>query len=129
MRIDPNSSVPVFRQIVQEIQSAIASGVFREGESIPSARELSMRLGVNPNTIQKAFDELDSMGVIETRRGIGKFVRRGAVKDSAKRSRQEVLDVFRTGVQLAKSAGMTKNEVENLFKRAAKGLNDKVSTN
>lgn len=122
MRVNPNSTVPVFKQVVQEIQSSIAAGVYREGESIPSARELAMRLKVNPNTIQKAFDELDSLGVIETRRGIGKFVRKGALRSSTKRSREEILRVFENAIQIASSAGMTRREVDELFRRAAKTM-------
>lgn len=122
MRINPNSNVPIFRQIAEEIQSAIARGIFREGEAIPSARELSLELHVNPNTIQKAFDELSQLGVIETRRGIGKFVCPGAAKDSTKRTRNEILTCFQEGVDKANTAGLTREELDTLYKRAAKGI-------
>jgi len=122
MRVNPNSTVPVFKQVVQEIQSSIAAGLYREGESIPSARELALKLKVNPNTIQKAFDELSSMGVIETRRGIGKFVRKGALRSSAKRSREEVSRVLQNAVQIASSAGISRRDVDELYRSAAKAL-------
>ncbi len=124
MRVNPNSAVPVFKQVAQEIQSLIAAGVYREGESIPSARELALKLKVNPNTIQKAFDELSTMGVIETRRGIGKFVRKGALRSSAKRSRDEISRVFENAIQIARSAGMSRDDVDELYRRAAKPLKD-----
>ena len=122
MQIDPKSTVPVFKQVVQEIQSAIAAGIYREGEAIPSARELAMRLRVNPNTIQKAFDELSHLGVIETRRGLGKFVQQGALKNSAKRSKQEVLEVFQSGVRMALAAGFTREQIDKFYQQAAKNL-------
>jgi GntR family transcriptional regulator len=122
MQINPNSTVPVFKQIAQELQSAIAAGIYREGEAIPSARELAMRFTVNPNTVQKAFDELSTLGVIETHRGLGKFVRRGALKNSSKRSRQEVLDVLQDGIRIAAAAGLSRNDVDKLYEKAAKIL-------
>lgn len=125
MKIDPNSTVPVFKQIVAEMQSAIAAGIFREGEAIPSARVLSLRLNVNPNTIQRAFEELDQLGVIETRRGIGKFVTRGALKNAAKKSRQEVQRVFKEGIRIACAAGLSVDEIDAIFQSAKKTISIK----
>ncbi len=122
MQIDPKSTVPVFKQVAQEIQSAIAAGIYREGEAIPSARELAMRLRVNPNTIQKAFDELSHLGVIETRRGLGKFVQQGALKNSAKRSKQEIVEVFQSGLRIATAAGFTRDEIDKLYRLAVKNV-------
>ncbi|MFK7767836.1 MAG: GntR family transcriptional regulator [Mariniblastus sp.] len=122
MKINTNSTVPVFRQIVQEIQSLVAAGIYREEESIPSARELSIELNVNPNTVQKAFDELSLLGVIETRRGLGKFVCKGANKHSAKRSKQELFELFQEGIQMAIAAGMSRADVDQIYSRAAKSL-------
>ena len=72
MRIDAKSSVPVFRQIVEGMQSAIAAGVYRPGETIPSTRDLALQLTVNPNTVQRAYSTLVELGVLESRRGKGK---------------------------------------------------------
>ncbi len=127
MKIDPNSTVPVFKQIVAEMQSAIAAGIFREGEAIPSARVLSLRLNVNPNTIQRAFEELDHLGVIETRRGIGKFVTRGALKNAAKKTKQEILRVFKEGIRKANAAGMPRAEVDSIYQAAIKSITVKTS--
>jgi GntR family transcriptional regulator len=120
MQVNPNSATPIFKQIVAEMQSAIAAGIYREGEAIPSARVLSLKLKVNPNTIQKAFDELDALGVVETRRGIGKFVTRGAGKHATKQSRQQVLGVFVEGIRKADAAGLGRRDIDSIFQEAKK---------
>ena len=129
MQINSNSTVPVFRQISQEIQSAIAAGIYREGEAIPSARALAMRLKVNPNTVQKAFDELSAMGVIETRRGLGKFVSRGALRNSSKLARQKVLEALQSGIRVATAAGLSREEVDKLYEKAVKTLDREAAAN
>tara|TARA_R110002072_G_scaffold303103_1_gene493675 strand:+ start:44001 stop:44444 length:444 start_codon:yes stop_codon:yes gene_type:complete len=72
--IQPADDVPIYRQIVRQIQEALASGRLRSGEQLPSQRELAQQVAVSPLTVKKAYDELDREGVIETRRGQGTFV-------------------------------------------------------
>ena len=115
MKIDSNSNVPIYQQVVAEIQAAIASGVYRPGEAIPSARDLSLTLNVNPNTIQRAFDELDSLGVIETRRGLGKFVCSRGPRQAAKQSLKAVRQALIVAIQKAIDAGISHDEVEKIF--------------
>lgn len=88
MQIDPKDPTPIYRQIVAEIQSAIAAGVYRPGECLPSLRVLAVKIGVNPNTVQRAYDELEREGTLESRRGVGVFVtdrRTSAARDSGER--------------------------------------------
>lgn len=72
--IDPSSGTPIYRQIVDQVRQAVASGVLRPGDKLPSVRELAVELAVNPNTIAKAYQELEREGAIETPRGKGSFV-------------------------------------------------------
>lgn len=69
--IDPTSGVPIYLQIVQQIRSAAATGMLHEGEALPSVRELAVELAVNPNTVSKAYRELQREGVISVARGSG----------------------------------------------------------
>ncbi len=71
VHIDPTSGVPIYLQIVQQIRSAAATGVLQEGEVLPSVRELAVELAVNPNTVAKAYRELQREGVISVARGTG----------------------------------------------------------
>jgi GntR family transcriptional regulator len=74
LHIDPSSGTPIYRQIVGQVTQAVASGVLRPGEKLPSVREMAVELAVNPNTIAKAYQELERDGVIETPRGKGSFI-------------------------------------------------------
>ena len=66
--------VPIYRQILNQIKYLVASGLLRPGEELPPIRTLALQLKVTPNTIVKAYDELESSGVIHGRRGAGTFV-------------------------------------------------------
>jgi len=74
LHIDPSSGTPIYRQIGDQIRQAVASGVLRAGDKLPSVRDLAVELAVNPNTIAKAYQELEREGVIETPRGKGSFI-------------------------------------------------------
>lgn len=74
LRIDPRSSTPIYEQIEFGIKELILKGALKEGEKLPSVRELSSILTINPNTISKAYGELEREGVIETLRGKGTFI-------------------------------------------------------
>lgn len=76
--VDKFSRKPIYEQIVDELEKQIVSGAIRELEQLPSIRELSMTLSINPNTIQKAFAELDLRGIIFSNQGRGCFVAEGA---------------------------------------------------
>ena len=71
------SGVPVYRQLVEQVRTAVASGTLQPGDTLPSIRPLAEELRVNRNTIAKAYAELESLGVIETAAGKGCFVRAG----------------------------------------------------
>ena len=71
MEIDLASSVPIFRQIVDGICAAVAAGVYKPGELIPSVRQQAITLLVNPNTVQRAYEQLERDGLLLTRRGSG----------------------------------------------------------
>lgn len=118
MIIDPKSNVPVYRQIVEQVCRAIDAGVYRPGESLPSQRALAAEIRVNPNTVQRAFDELLRDGVIESRRGLGVFVvdrrrvpPRGAVE-------REVATAIKRGIEVGLEAGLTPTRIRELFDAA-----------
>lgn len=73
-QIDPSSGTPIYRQLADQVRQAVASGVLRAGDRLPSVRDLAAELAVNPNTIAKAYQELEREGVIETPRGKGSFI-------------------------------------------------------
>ena len=115
MRFDPGSTVPIFAQIVNEIQSAIVAGVFAEGERIPSARDMAQQLKVNPNTVQKAYAELVELGVIESKRGIGKFVCKRGSRSALRQSEDSIADLIRQAVELGRSAKLSDKRLREIF--------------
>jgi len=119
--IDPKSNVPIFRQIVEQIRDAIDAGVYRPGESLPSLRALALEIRVNPNTVQRAYEELDREGVVESRRGLGVFVRdRGAASVRNAAEKRAAASLSET-IANALSAGVTPTRVRELFESALQG--------
>lgn len=74
LRIDPRSSTPIYEQIELGVKELILKGALKTGEKLPSVREMSSILTINPNTISKAYGELERDGIIETLRGKGTFI-------------------------------------------------------
>jgi Predicted transcriptional regulators len=72
--VDPASGIPIYVQLIGQIKNCIAGGILVPGDRLPSVRELAAQLTVNPNTIQKTYQELEQNGIIETQRGRGTFV-------------------------------------------------------
>ncbi|MFQ5500790.1 MAG: GntR family transcriptional regulator [Phycisphaerae bacterium] len=85
--IDPRSGVPFYRQIIDRILMGIAGGLFKPGDQLPTVRQLAIDLRVNPNTVSRAYRELEIRDVVRTQRGTGTFVSTepGAAQDQAKR--------------------------------------------
>jgi GntR family transcriptional regulator len=71
---DPTSRVPIYRQLMDQVRQAVARGRLRSGTRLPSVRQLSRELVVNPNTVARAYTELEREGVLNTRQGLGVFV-------------------------------------------------------
>ena len=118
MKIDPSSHVPIYLQIVGEIRAAIDAGVFRPGEMLPSLRVLAADLRVNPNTVQRAYDELEREGVVQSRRGVGLFVADRDMRSARGEAEKAVLTAFRQGVQLGQEAGLPPERLRAVFDQA-----------
>jgi GntR family transcriptional regulator len=87
IRIDEKSMLPIYEQIVHRIKELISRGVLHEGEKMPSVRELSGQLLINPNTVAKAYQELERQGVIVSVRGKGVFVAKPASSPGMEKER------------------------------------------
>ena len=74
IRVNPASSTPLYSQVVEQIKHAVASGRLRSGDQLPSVREMAIDLRINPNTVAKAYRELERDGVVQARQGSGVFV-------------------------------------------------------
>ncbi|MCX5438204.1 GntR family transcriptional regulator [Streptomyces sp. NBC_00569] len=111
-RIDRRSGVATYLQIVQQTQQALRLGLLEPGDKLPTAREVVEATAINPNTVLKAYRELEREGLVEARRGLGTFVRRtlgAAPADSPLRA--ELADWARR----ARSAGLDREDAAALF--------------
>jgi len=88
-RLDLQSGVPVYRQIIDHVLAGMASGALQPGHQLPTVRQLAVDLAINPNTVVRAYRELEIRGVLDTHQGTGTFVSTQRVKrDEAERQRQ-----------------------------------------
>jgi GntR family transcriptional regulator len=88
-RLDLRSGVPVYRQIIDQVRAGIASGTLSVGDQLPTVRQLAVDLAINPNTVLRAYRELELGGLLETQQGTGTFITQKKIKrDDAERARQ-----------------------------------------
>ena len=118
MKVDPRSHVPIYLQIVAEVRAAIDAGVFRPGELLPSLRNLAADLRVNPNTVQRAYDELERAGTVVSRRGVGLFVADRDQRSARGQAEKAVLAHFREGVAAGQQAGLPPERLRAVFEQA-----------
>ena len=118
MSINPNSHVPIYLQIADHIRRALAAGVYRTGEPIPSLRQLALQLVVNPNTVQRAFEELEREGLIHARKGLGMFVTEQGAQAARTRSEDAVYSAFSQGIRAGRAARMPSTRIRDTFERA-----------
>lgn len=126
--IDVMSRIPVYEQIIKQVEDYVLKDILKPGTQIPSVRNLSVSLSVNPNTIQKAFSELDRRGLIYSSPGKGTFISADAkeILSSAKRERIGELEQLMYELALA---GISREQmvecVENVFNNKEEISNDK----
>jgi GntR family transcriptional regulator len=112
--LDLHSGVPVYRQIIDQVRSGIASGSLTAGDQLPTVRQLAVDLAINPNTVMRAYRELELGGLLETHQGTGTFISdRKVEKKSAERERQLV----QMAGEFAARAGAAGFTLEDLIDR------------
>ena len=110
--IDVMSRVPVYEQIIKQVEEQVLTGILKEGDKLPSVRALSVKLSINPNTIQKAYTELDRRQLIITVPGKGSFISEKAIEVVGQNSREKMTELNKIIRELA-LAGVTKEEIIN----------------
>lgn len=119
-QIDVLSRTPVYEQIVSQMERFVLTGVLAPGSQLPSVRNLSVELAINPNTIQRAYTELDRKGVICSVPGKGCFVSESAVRVLSEMKREKLVDL-KGLVWEMKLAGVTKEELQTLLSQVYEG--------
>lgn len=108
--IDVMSRVPVYEQIINQVEEQILTGILKNGDKMPSVRSLSVKLSINPNTIQKAYAELDRKQLIVTVPGKGSFISPSALEVLGNNSREKLPELKQSIRELA-LAGISKEDV------------------
>lgn len=124
MRIDADSSSPIFQQIIDQLTAAVAAGAYKPGELVPSVRQMALRALVNPNTVQRAYEHLEREGILISKRGSGMAVAEGATRLARERSSSSVRSHFSSGIQAGITASLSRTAIDTLYRQSWNGQPD-----
>ena len=123
LKPNPSSGVPIYLQLMEQVKHAVETGALRPGEQLPSIRPLAEELVINPNTVAKAYRELEHEGVIELRQGAGAFVSdRAPTKKDADKLRAAQTTVA-SAIEKLRERGVTDEEIRRLVEAELAGVN------
>ena len=114
-KIEPAGDVPIYEQIVRQMKLAVADGVLVGGQMVPSVRQLANELAINPNTIAKAYTQLQNDLVLEPLRGRGMVVRRDSIHRCTKARDAIVAENVRHALSNALAGGMSVDELREIL--------------
>jgi GntR family transcriptional regulator len=118
IKLDLKSGVPFYRQIIDQVKAAIATESVSSGDRLPTVRQLAVDLSINPNTVSRAYTELELTGLVETQMGSGTFVGDRKVKRNDVEKRRELDQLCQEFLSRASTHGFTlKDVIENLEQR------------
>jgi DNA-binding transcriptional regulator YhcF (GntR family) len=121
-RPNPSSGVPIYLQLMEQVKHAVETGALRPGDQLPGIRPLAEELVINPNTVAKAYRELEHEGLIELRHGAGAFIAdRGGDRRAADRLRAGQA-VVAGAIERLRARGIADDEIRRLFEAALAGL-------
>ena len=110
-RLDLRSGVPVYRQIIDQVLGGMAAGTLAPGFQLPTVRQVAVDLSINPNTVMRAYRELEIRGVLETQQGTGTFISNQKVKRDEVERRRQLSQLAADFVSRAGAAGFTVEEL------------------
>lgn len=123
MNSDFSTSIPIYLQIIEQFKRQLATGVLSPGDKLPSQRELALELKVNANTVQRAYREMESLGLVETLRGQGTFIPENSqlVKETKVQMLTAVIDDF---IQAMHDLGYEGDAILALIQQRIEGEGD-----
>jgi GntR family transcriptional regulator len=110
-RLDSHSGVPVFRQIIDQVQAGIATGTLRYGDQLPTVRQVSVDLEINPNTVLRAYREMEIRGIVDTQQGMGTFIASRKIEQSKAERERALSQLVSEFVSRAGAGGFTLQEL------------------
>ena len=120
-QIDLKSGVPFYRQIIDQVKGGMAAGLLDPGDRLPTVRQLAVHLSINPNTVSRAYTELELTGLVETQLGSGTFVSHKQVSKDELEQRRLLDQLCQEFLSKASSYGLSLNDIlENLEQRKSR---------
>ena len=110
-QLDLHSGMPVYRQIIDQVRGAIASGLLSAGDQLPTVRQLAVDLAINPNTVVRAYRELELGGLLETHQGTGTFISAQKMKRPDAERERQLAQIVGDCVSRAGAAGFTTEDL------------------
>jgi GntR family transcriptional regulator len=125
--VDPKSGVPLYTQVKEQMRLAVATGALRAGDQVPTVRELAARVLINPNTVARAYRDLQAEGLLASRQGSGTFVADGAEALGQAESHRLVGDQLQRVAALAASLGVSARQFQQMAGQAHEGAVEQSS--
>lgn len=113
--LDPRSGVPTYRQLVQQVKQALQVGLLQPGDQLPKVKDVVAKLVINPNTVLKAYRQLDIEGIVEGRRGKGTFIVADLPSPAPLENHESVQRALARWVESARAAGLDEEGIAALF--------------
>jgi GntR family transcriptional regulator len=110
-RLDSHSGVPVYRQLIDQVQAARATGALSVGDQLPTVRRVAVDLAINPNTVVRAYREMEVRGILDTQQGTGTFVAENRVQHSKDEQARLLSQLVTEFVARAGSTGFKVNDL------------------
>lgn len=111
-RVNPSSGIPLYVQLIEQVKHAIETGALRAGEQLPTIRKMAEELVMNPNTVARAYRELESAGIIDVKHGTGAFVSQTARKPA--KAFLKAQSVVQTALERLVALGLGDDEIRRL---------------
>ncbi|HLI95852.1 MAG TPA: GntR family transcriptional regulator [Candidatus Baltobacteraceae bacterium] len=119
LNVDPGNGLPVYLQIVDQVRRAVAIGVLKPGEQLPTVKQLASDLVVNPATVSRSLRELEHLGIVQSLPGRGAFVRGDAAAGVAKSGARDVVGAsIDAAIREARSLGVDEADLQEIFRRS-----------
>ena len=122
IRVDTRSSTPIYSQIKDQLHLAVATGVLQPGDQLPTVRDLATQLRVNPNTVARAYRELQAEGMLNSRQGSGTFVSEKATAVGEREQRRLLQEILMQAAATAANLGLSPQEFRDFAERGAQAI-------
>ena len=124
-RLDQHSGVPVYRQLIDQVQAAIATGAVSVGDQLPTVRRVAVDLAINPNTVVRAYREMEVRGILDTQQGTGTFVAENRVHHSKDEQARLLSQLVTEFVARAGSAGFKVSDLVEALRQLSPEVQSK----